>query len=461
MVLVSANLAPVYHNPNGKVKRDGSSELRDYIVVVSLNIPVFSPFGFGGPSSSSFSDPKSSTWRTAAINLLEQTVDSLKSKLVTKRDTVSSSLDDTKFSVIGSFLSFTGTFDASTVAIIQKMPLVKYVQEAIQSDIFGDVIIPGAGSVSTFQTRQDPIGKRDGSTAYVQRYAPWALSRLVSPALPSPIYPYGDGVSSENAGEGVVVYVMDSGINIDHQEFGGRASLGPNIAYDSSSGLLEEDGYDHVGHGTAVASAVAGATFGLAKKARLVSFKIYADGSGMPDTRAVQALSDITDLINNASDGRTASLVVCSFTSTIRSKVWDEAVTQFAQLGYTYISSAGNNRGDGCVRSPVGSNSTVAVGGTDSTDNFYISTNYGPCVDLYAPGVNVYTAINTNNYGFSLSTGTSFSAPVVAGICACMLSNNPSLTQSDIKAKLISASAKNVLRNLPAKSYNYLAQITL
>ncbi|OMJ25636.1 Alkaline protease 2 [Smittium culicis] len=347
------------------------------------------------------------------------------------------------------------------------MPSVKFIQEAV--NLFND----GNEITQIFnESKMREIKKRDslfnvsknsttfedsGNGIYYQRYAPWALSRLSSPILKNPIYPYGEGYKFKNGGKGVVIYVIDSGINIDHREFEGRASFGPNKAFDSKGNLVE-DGYDYIGHGTAAASMVGGATFGVAKKAKIISYKVIGRGIRFTTDRAVKALSEIAELINNADDGRIASIVTCSYLSFKRSPLWDSAVSAFANLGYIYVVSAGNNNSNACDKSPISSLSTISVGSTDSSDGYQSTTNFGKCVDLYAPGVNVYAASRLNNYGTVLSTGTSYSAPLVAGICALILGDEPYLNITQLKSKILSISAKGVLKYTLKNSVNILAQ---
>ncbi|OMJ18211.1 Subtilisin-like protease [Smittium culicis] len=300
--------------------------------------------------------------------------------------------------------------------------------------------------------------KRRGDTdIYHQRYAPWALSRLSSGDIDEPVYPYGSGYEFKNGGEGVVIYVMDSGVNINHADFGGRASFGPNVAY-NEKGIITENGYDYGGHGTAVASLAVGSAFGTAKKAKLVSYKISAVGINFPIIRVAQALEDIANLIETADDGRIASLLVFSSISNVPSQSWDDAAKEFKDMGYVYVAPAGNNKADSCTKSPMSSGAVLSVGSTDYTDSLQSTTNFGKCVDLYAPGVNVQFASHLNDFGSRTNTGTSFSAPLVAGICANILADNPKYNLDQIKEKLLSISVKNRINKIPENTVNILAQ---
>ncbi|OMJ13893.1 HBS1-like protein [Smittium culicis] len=249
--------------------------------------------------------------------------------------------------------------------------------------------------------------KRKGNTdIYHQRYAPWALSRLSS----------GD------------------------------------------TGIITEDGFDYGGHGTAVASLAVGSAFGTAKKAKVISYKVSAIGISFPIIRVAQALEDIANLINTADDGRVASLLVFSYISNSPSQSWDDAAKEFKDMGYVYVAPAGNNRADSCAKSPMSSGAVLSVGSTDNTDSLQYTTNFGLCVDLYAPGVNVQVASYLNNFGSRTITGTSYSAPLVAGICANILADNPTYNLDQLKEKLISISVKGQINTIPNNTVNILAQ---
>ncbi|OLY80650.1 Subtilisin-like protease [Smittium mucronatum] len=466
----SAGLAPVYYYDDPtiieNVKRSSPSSSKDYVVVIDIDVPTLAMANRTKTGKSSIT-PKDPLWTQIARDALELQVDVLKSLLPkAKRQALNQTLGQTTFSVIGSFFSFTGSFDDETVLIIRAMKATKFIQQVIPISDDGNNLSEYQNDFVTQNSKRDadqsgyplPLIKKQDANTYFQRYAPWAIARLSSTTLPSPIYPYGNGFSYKNGGDGVVIYVIDSGVNIDHQEFGGRASFGPNVAY-TQSGALAEDDYDHNGHGTAVAALAIGTSLGVAKKAKVISYKGVAALSGLTDAIVVSILSDITQLISTATDGRKASIVVCSYATTSRSAIWDAAVTQFAQLGYTYVSPAGNQKASACNRSPAGSLATVAVGATDYKDGYYVNTNFGPCVDLFAPGVSVMTAGVASTYSVNLATGTSYSCGLVAGIIAMLLSQDPTLTQDQVKAGLLSLAANNVLTSTLANTVNILAQV--
>ncbi|OMJ25635.1 Subtilase-type proteinase psp3 [Smittium culicis] len=473
-ICINADLAPVYYNPISEhddiAKRQelGSLGLKEFIVVVNIDVQSYGIMNKFIQKKFQI-NPKLPQWRTIAIAALKSKVTLLKSLLsIGTAKKVKNSLDNTEYAVIGNFFSFTGIFDPITVKILQSISGIRFIEEVMYATNDGNTLelLSEPSSVNQINKRSENSSEtfttyeKRADGIFFQRYAPWALSRISSSSLPSPIYPYGNGYTFKNGGDGVVVYVIDSGINIDHQEFQGRASFGPNIAF-NSDGKLTEDNYDYMGHGTAVASMVGGVTFGAAKKAKIISYKIAAYGLGVAVNTMIQAINDINNIISTANDGRIASLAVCSYITTTVSPAWDLAVTQFTEMGYIYVASAGNNRADACNKSPISSLNSISVGSTDSSDGYQSTTNFGRCVDIYAPGVNVYTADYKTNYKTIMGTGTSYSAPLVAGICALILGDQPTLNLTQIKSVLLQISAKNVLKSTLENSVNVLAQVPL
>ncbi|OMJ25544.1 Subtilisin-like protease 8 [Smittium culicis] len=475
--LINAALAPVYYinepSPLNITRRSYLEELglKEFIVAVNVDVQSY------GTSNNLVKrgeklTPKDPNWNKVASAALEDKIKTIKSSM-SKRKGKSASPDPfgtSESAIVGNFFCFSGVFDSNTLEVIRGIKDVKYIEEMMYvtierdepSDISEDSVQKRSNNLPRndyLNNAQTDLGyeKREGSSIYYQRYAPWALSRISSRNIQLPSYPYGNGYTFKNGGEGVVIYVVDSGINIDHADFGGRASFGPNVAYDSN-GVVTEDGYDYGGHGTAVASMAIGTAFGAAKKAKAVSYKISAVGIGFPVIRVAQVIQDIADLIKNADDGRVASVLVFSFVAGSVSQSWDDAATEFKNMGYIYVVSAGNNRADACKRSPMSSMATLSIGSTDSSDSLQSTSNFGKCVDIYAPGVNVQFASYLNNFGSRTSTGTSYSAPLVAGICANILSDYPNLNLDQLKEKLLSTSVIGAINTLPADSVNILAQ---
>ncbi|OMJ14367.1 Subtilisin-like protease 8 [Smittium culicis] len=473
----NAALAPVYYinepSPLNITRRSYLDELglKEFIVVVNVDVQSYGADNNLVKRGEELT-PKNRKWNKVATAALGDKIKFIKSKM-SRRKAKSASIDPfgtSESAIVGNFFCFSGVFDQNTLDVVRGIEDVKYIEEMIYITIEKDE--PSDTSKDLLQKRSNNLPKNDNlnasqndlgyekradSSVYYQRYAPWALSRISSRSRQQPSYPYGNGYTFKNGGEGVVVYVVDSGININHADFGGRASFGPNVAY-NADGVVTEDGYDYGGHGTAVASMAIGTAFGAAKKAKAISYKISAIGIGFPVIRVAQVIQDIADLIKNADDGRVASVLVFSFVAGSVSQSWDDAAKEFKAMGHIYVVSAGNNRADACKKSPMSSMATLSIGSTDSSDSLQPTSNFGKCVDIYAPGVNVQFASHLNNFGSRTSTGTSYSAPLVAGICANILSDYPNLNLDQLKEKLLSISVNDAINTLPADSVNILAQ---
>ncbi|OLY83895.1 Subtilisin-like protease [Smittium mucronatum] len=376
--------------------------------------------------------------------------------------------------IIGKYLSYNGYFNALEIQKIQALNGTKYIQEcggfALPSSSPSPLSILSNGSLKHSTYRYDSLpstlnvekcnSQKNSSDLQVHQPNPsWGLSRLCSEKLPVYMYNGGRGFVSPNSGENIVVYVIDTGVNINHVDFGGRASFGANFVKNVTTGELLEDDYDHNGHGTMVASLVAGCRLGVAKKSRIISYKVAGKSGNGDIGAAVKALGQITKDIENAKDGRSASIVVCSFLFLGQYISWNDALVEFTNLGHAYFAPAGNQSDDSCGSSPIMSHAAIVVGASDPSDGYMGSTSFGRCVDIFAPGVDITGASNTNITGTAIKTGTSFSAPLVAGIGALILSNYPNLSPAQLKAKLIEYSVKNILPSTLVNTTNILAQI--
>ncbi|WP_371678479.1 S8 family peptidase [Streptomyces sp. NBC_01276] len=245
--------------------------------------------------------------------------------------------------------------------------------------------------------------------AAVQRSAPWPLDRIDQRELPlDGSYTYA------SQGRGVTVYVVDTGINTLHQEFGGRARAGYNAVF-------LEGASDCNGHGTHVAAAVGGATYGVAKGVSLVGVKV-ADCRGDGRLSAILRGLDwmVKDAVKNAPKG---PLVANMSMGGSRSHAMDAAVIRAVASGITFTVAAGNEGKDACAGSPSGVPQALTVGATDAADRRPAFSNHGPCVDISAPGVSVVSAWKGSATALARASGTSMAAPHVAGVAALILSD--------------------------------------
>lgn len=280
------------------------------------------------------------------------------------------------------------------------------------------------------------------SATAVQRDAPWGLARLSSPRclvgnLQNPGYAY-----DANGGQGVDVFVIDTGINVDHPEFQGRAVWGANFIDGSPD-------TDENGHGTHCAGTVASQAFGVAKGATVVAVKVLdARGQGMNS----QIIAGIEWAIKNRRSGR-GSVMNLSLGSG-RSEATNRAVRAATQAGFFVAVAAGNDNVDACTVSPASEPSVVTVGATNIQDARASFSNWGQCLDLFAPGENILSTWNLA-YSNQLS-GTSMASPHVAGLAAYLMTVSGNTSPAYIADLMRSQSQKNALSNLDASSPNLL-----
>ncbi|MGK7390173.1 MAG: S8 family serine peptidase [Candidatus Cyclobacteriaceae bacterium M2_1C_046] len=258
----------------------------------------------------------------------------------------------------------------------------------------------------------------------------WGLDRSDQRALPlDAVYNY------DSDGSGVTAYIIDTGIRTTHQEFGGRAQRG----YDAFGGNSE----DCNGHGTHVAGTVGGTEYGIAKNVTLVGVRVL-DCEGSGTTSGVVAGMDW--VAANAVHPAVANMSLGGGSSTSI----DDAVQRMYDANVPVIVAAGNGdflgrAQDACNSSPAGAANAYTVGATDDTDTKTSWSNYGNCVEIFAPGASITSAWYTDDASVNTISGTSMASPHVAGAAALFLQNNPSATAADVYNWLTTNSTKNVV----------------
>ncbi|GLY22799.1 S8 family peptidase [Micromonospora sp. NBRC 101691] len=262
---------------------------------------------------------------------------------------------------------------------------------------------------------------------------PWNLDRIDQrPTLPN------GGYSYTNSGHGIPVYVVDSGIRITHTEFSGRASHGYDVVD------MDPVADDCTGHGTHTAGTVAGSLNGVAKAARPIAVRVLDCADTTTLSTVVHGLEWLTDHHVTGQPAVALMGVVGVYSAALNSAV------QFSvSTGISYVVAAGNHNADACAYSPAAVTTAIRVGATQPDDTRASFSNYGTCVDLHAPGVNIPAAWHTTNNATALSSGTSTAAPHVAGAAARVLQRYPTWTPSQVKAYLTAqATPVNNLRLL-------------
>jgi subtilisin family serine protease len=238
---------------------------------------------------------------------------------------------------------------------------------------------------------------------------------------------------------------VDTGVLASHTDFGGRVAAGWSAVTD---GLGSSDCN---GHGTHVAATVAGSTYGVAKAATVVPVRVLdCNGSGF-NSDVVAGLEWVA--ANHAAG--TPAVVNLSLGGAASSAV-DAAIQAVINDGVTAVVAAGNSAVDACGSSPARVPAAVTVAASDSADRQASFSNFGSCVDLYAPGVGITSATYTSATATASMSGTSMAAPHAAGAAALLLSQNPALSPAQVAAALASNAAAGVITGATSGTPNRL-----
>lgn len=339
-----------------------------------------------------------------------------------------------KFDIGDLMKGYVGYFTKETIDYISKSPLIDFIE-------------------------YDSVVRADNYQ--VQKKVPWGLARISQrerlPILGKRFYNYDD-----QAGKDTVTYVVDTGIYVEHEDFEGRASWGKTI-------VENDNDEDLNGHGTHCAGTIASKHYGVAKKAEVIAVKVLrSDGSGsMSDViRGVEyTVESYKELLKSRKNfkGAAGNMSLGAWKSYALNKAMDAAVA----AGVNYAVAAGNESDDACNSSPASAWRPFTVGASTLSEDVAFFSNYGRCVDIFAPGVNIMsTYIGAHNASYSLS-GTSMASPHVAGVIAYMLSLQPEsksqfynpntiVSPEQLKKKLINFATNGTLGQLPAETPNKL-----
>lgn len=238
----------------------------------------------------------------------------------------------------------------------------------------------------------------------------------------------------------VTVYVVDSGIRITHDEFtANRASYGRNVV---DGTMVSDDGF---GHGTHVAATIGGATYGVAKDVKLVAVRVFDDNGEGDVSEVVEGLDWV---VNDVAANHPGPAVINMSLGSDRSQQVNAAVKAATDAGITVVVSAGNRGDDACKRSPASAPEAITVGATDQTDTMASFSNSGSCVDVFAPGVGVVSALNTSDQASGAKSGTSMATPHVAGAAALHLAAHPAATPAEVQHDLVAAATSGKVTGL-------------
>ncbi|MDA0138516.1 S8 family peptidase [Solirubrobacter deserti] len=319
----------------------------------------------------------------------------------------------------------------------------------IQRESFGRVL---NGFAAELDGKALAAVKQDPAVAFVeqdqvisvgatQANATWGLDRLDQRDLPlSTTYTYG------NTGQNVKAFIIDTGIRLTHGDFGGRATSG----YDAVDGGSADDCN---GHGTHVAGTVGGSTYGVAKNVSLVAVRVL-DCNGDGTTSGV--IAGVNWVTSNRGSG--PAVANMSLGGGI-SNALDTAVRNSINAGVTYALAAGNENANACNSSPARTAEAITVGATTRTDARASFSNYGSCVDVFAPGSGITSAWHTSNTATSTISGTSMASPHVAGAAAVFLQGNPTASPAEVASALIGAATTGKVSSPGTGSPNRLLHV--
>lgn len=272
----------------------------------------------------------------------------------------------------------------------------------------------------------------------------WGLDRVDQHLKPldgqyNPIYGYGNGVNA---------YVVDTGVQISHAQFQGRASNGWDF--------VENDAVaqDCHGHGTHVAGLVAGVSTGTARYANIKAVRVLDCSGNGTQTTVINGLNWVK---NNHVKPAVVNMSIGFWGG---NAAVDLAVNQLISAGVSVVLSAGNEGGNACSASPAKVPAAITVGNITSSDYKNVTSNFGTCLDLFAPGTTVQSAcLDPANVFLCYMTGTSMAAPAVAGVVALYLRSFPTATPASISTWLVNRTTPGVVMNPGVGSPNKLLYI--
>ena len=306
------------------------------------------------------------------------------------------------------------------------------------------------GYAATLSVQAVEALRKDADVAYIeqdqvftindtQTGPPWGLDRIDQRSLPlSNSYTYATD------GQGVHAYIIDTGIRSSHTEFSGRIGAG----YDAVDGGAPDDCN---GHGTHVAGTVGGSTYGVAKRVTLHGVRVLdCNGSGTT-SGVVAGINWVTTNYTN-----TKPAVANMSLGGGASQTLDTALRNSVAAGVVHVVAAGNETADACNSSPAREPLAITVGATNSSDQRASFSNYGTCLDIFAPGVNILSSWYTGDSAAGSLSGTSMASPHVAGVVALHLASSPSASPADVAASLNNAATTGTVSDPGSGSPNRL-----
>ncbi|KAJ5108551.1 Subtilisin-like serine protease [Penicillium angulare] len=343
------------------------------------------------------------------------------------------------FHVAGSLMGYSGHFHEDVIEQVRRHPDVEYVEKD-----------------SEVRHYEEPV---------VENGAPWGLARISHRDSLS-FGSFNKYLYAEDGGEGVDAYVIDTGTNVKHADFEGRANWGKTIPQG------DED-LDGNGHGTHCSGTIAGKKYGVAKKANVYAVKVLrSSGSGtMSDVvkgvewAAEAHIKKAKEAKSKGKKGWKGSVANMSLGGG-SSRTLDLAVNAAVEAGIHFAVAAGNDNADACNYSPAAAENAVTVGASTLADERAYFSNYGKCTDIFAPGLNILSTWIGSEHAVNTISGTSMASPHIAGLLAYYVSLQPAsdsafavaeITPKKLKEALITVATSGALTDIPSDTPNLLA----
>ncbi|KAL1933666.1 hypothetical protein VTP01DRAFT_7756 [Rhizomucor pusillus] len=289
----------------------------------------------------------------------------------------------------------------------------------------------------------------------LQRSAPWGLARI-SHREKLTLRTFNKYIYEPQAGQGIKVFVIDTGINIQHSDFDGRAQWGVTIPE-------QEEDIDGNGHGSHCAGTIAGRRFGVAKEAQPVAVKVLrSNGSGSMSGVLAGVNWALEQHQMDAEEARASNKTYKGAVANMslgggRSKALNMAVNEAVRNGIVFAVAAGNDNRDACQYSPAGAEKAITVGASNLADEKAYFSNHGKCLDVFAPGQDIMSIWKGSKTATNTLSGTSMASPHVAGLCAYLMSlSEEPMSPQAVKDKILALATKGALTNLPKDTPNML-----
>jgi len=288
----------------------------------------------------------------------------------------------------------------------------------------------------------DPASALQARESFLEAEKSWGLTKIGTP-------------TRSTQGQGVHIYVLDTGVRTTHSDFGGRAiptlevtSSVPQECHGSTSCAR-----DVHGHGTHCAGSAAGTTYGVAPKATVHGVKVLSDSGTGSGSWTVAAIDWVI------SKGERPAVVSMSLGAKGTSYSDKVAIDQASNAGITVVVASGNENDNACGYSPAYVPSAITVGSTDQYDRRSSFSNYGSCVQIYAPGSDITSAGHSYDSQSATMSGTSMACPHVSGAAALLLESNSGWGPSEVKQRLLSNAKDNILSGLTSADPNKLLYV--